>query len=179
MEQEKKSNLILILGLAIPFVVIVLIAIVTLIPKSSIEAKHDFLYYFRDYKNSYCLRDGIYTVSKNKIKITDNIVQNDPNCKYDLETDPPKIYRYDVERDTFYQISLEDAQKLNIDNNTISPDGISVRRGDYYNAGIFEIFGGVNRNNNRMTITDNKGNAEPIEIGFSNYYDFIFIGWVI
>lgn len=179
MENDKKSNVALILGIAIPLVVIILVAIFAYIPRTSIDPKYDFLYYFRDYTKQYCVSDGFYTVAKGKIKISDVVVPKGSECRYDLETDPPKIYRYDAEKGGHYQISFEDAQKLTLDNNVISPDGLSVRRGDYYNAGIFEIFGGTNRNYNQINLVNNSGDTTPIEIGTSNYYDFVFIGWVI
>lgn len=180
MENSKNSKWFLIIGLAIPIIVIVFIAILAYSPASKIEPKYDFLYYFRDYTNRYCAYDGIYTVTKGKIKIAEiPTAPKGSECRYDIETDPPKIYKYDVKRGGHYQISFEDAQKLKLDNNSISPDGLSIGRDNYYNAGIFEIFGGTNRNYNAINLIDNTGNVKEIDIGTSNYYDFIFIGWVI
>ncbi len=180
MENEKKSNIALILGIAIPIIVIILVAIFAYIPTKSISPKYDFLYYFRDYTKQYCINDGIYTVVKGKIKIAESLaVPKGSECRYDLETDPPKIYRYDSVKGGNYQVSFEDARKLSLDNNAISPDGLSIRNGSYNNAGIFDIFGGTNRNYNQAYLANSKGDTKAIDVGTSNYYDFIFIGWVI
>ena len=79
-------------------------------------------------------------------------------------------------------ITFADAKKLELDNNSISPDGVSVQRGSYYNAGIFEIFGGYNRNYNDVYLKDGKNNLMKInmQLGPNNYSnDFIFVGWIM
>jgi hypothetical protein len=148
-------------------------------PKSAITPKYDFLYYVRDYNKSYCFNGDIYTVAKGKIKIAEIVNSKEIGCNYDVQTDPPKIYKYSAVDGIQSQISLEDAQKLTLDNNPISPDGLSIRNGDSYNAGIFELFGGVNRNYNQINLIDSKGNAKVVDIGTSYNYNFVFVGWVI
>jgi len=95
------------------------------------------------------------------------------------ESDPPKIYYYNVKTDERKQITLAEAQKLRVDNNTISPDNISVQRGNSYNAGIFELFGAGNRDYNSIYFKNENNNFKKIDLGLSNSYDFMFIGWVI
>ena len=182
-EQRKyspASKWFLIIGLSIPIIAVVFIAILTLAPDNTIKPKYDFLYYFNDSTYSYCTNGEAYNVIDQKVSIS-NITSKSTECSsYNAKNDPPKIYRYDVQKNEHYQISLEDVKKLKVDNNPVSPDDLSIQRGNYYySSGILDIFGGANRNYNAISFRDYKSNSKEININVSDYYNFKFIGWII
>ncbi|MEI6528435.1 MAG: hypothetical protein WCO10_02050 [bacterium] len=177
--ENKPKSWVLWVGLAIPVVMIVIIAIYSYVP-SVVNTKYDFLYYLRDYSNNYCVPGGeVFTVKNQQIAIASTtLLVKGSECRFDAETDPPRIYRYDTSKDTILTITYADAKKLKIDNNPVSPDGVSVQRGGNYNAGIFEIFGGYNNSYNQMYLKAANSNARQLNMDTGNTYNFILIGWV-
>ena len=173
------SKWFLIIGISIPIIVVISIAILSLAPDNTIKPKYDFLYYFNDSTYSYCTNGEAYNVIDQKVGVSDITSKSTECSSYNTKNDPPKIYRYNVQNNEHYQISLEDVKKLRVDNNSISPDDLSIQRGDYYSSGILDIFGGVNRNYNAISLRDYKNNSKEININISNYYNFKFIGWII
>jgi len=181
---NKKINWVLWIGLAIPVIVLILVAIFSYMP-TSLVVRHDFLFYSKSYGN-YCggVEINTYKVKDQKISaITkSDLLPNlpkDSSC-YSIETDLPKIYRYNVLTDEKTQISLAEAQKLQLDNSPISSDNITIQNGSYSNNGIFELFGS-NNNYNNMYFKNDKGNLRKINLGsiVASYYNFAFIGWVL
>lgn len=183
MEKENKElNWVLWIGLAIPVVVLVFVAIFAYMP-NNLVVKHDFLYYSKNY-STYC---GGFEINTYKVKdqkvfpITRLDLPPDlpinSSC-YSIETDLPKIYRYNVLTDEKTQISFADAQKLLLDNSPISPDNISIQSGTGSNNGIFEIFGS-NNNYRDVYFRNDKGSLKKINLGVTDYYNFTLIGWVL
>jgi len=177
--ENKKANLALWIGLVIPIVALLFIAVFSFSP-ATFSPKYDFLYSMHYYNDGYCLGDGgVYQIKNQTIVIASTTELNKMGCNYTKDILPPKIYRYDVQANKYNLISLEEAQKLKIDSSPLSPDEISIQRGDNYNAGIFEIFGGNNNRYNMMFLKNNKEALKKIDVGAVNIYDFIFIGWII
>ncbi len=183
--ENKKSNIVLWVGLAIPVVALIVVAILAYMP-SNLVAKYDFLYYSRNY-STYCggIEVNTYKVKDQKVlAVTKSDLPTDlpknSSC-YNIDSDLPKIYRYNVTTNERTQISLADAQKLGIDNSPVSPDNISIQRGDYYNNGIFELFGGNNHNYNTWYFKNDKDELRKIDLGttVTDSYNFVFIGWVL
>jgi hypothetical protein len=178
--ENKKLNWVLWVGLAIPVVVLLFVIILAYAP-NGFTAKYDFVYSFRDYNYDYCNYNALYKVKDQKIYLDNGVLNQNPNCKNRADVDAPKIYRYDVVKNERTALTLADAQKLQIDNNVISPDGMFVQRGGYNNYGILEIFGGGN-NYNSIYLKNDKGKLKKIDLGSLNSYrsyDFMFIGWVL
>lgn len=180
--ENKKNSWVLWLGLGIPVVALIFVAIFAYMP-SNLETKYDFLYYSKTY-NNYCGGNDLntYKVNNQKISVvTKNDIPADSYRTYSCNNvviDPPRIYRYNVAAGTSNQISLVDAQKLLIDNNQISPDNISIQRGGYNNMGVFELFGSGN-NYNSIYLKNNKNQMKKIDLGITDYYNFSLIGWVL
>lgn len=178
--ENKKLNWVLWVGLAIPVVVLLSVIILAYAP-NGFTAKYDFIYSLRDYNYGYCHYNALYRVKDQKIYLDNGEIILNDNCKNHTESDAPKIYRYDVLKNEINALTLSEAQKLQLDNNVISPDGVSLQRGGYNNYGILEIFGGGN-NYNSVYLKNDKGKLKKIDfVSPNNYnsYDFLFIGWVL
>lgn len=101
-------------------------------------------------------------------------------CGYwKTSNDAPKIYKYDSVNNKSSIITFDDAIKLSIDTESLSPDSFSVRRGRNSNYGIFELFGGVNNDYNRVGMISSDGLYTPLNIVLGQNNDFRFIGWVM
>lgn len=89
MTEEKKSKIILIVGLAIPLIAIIFIMLLVYIPKESIKPKYDFLYYIKNnnYYPGYLDKcyEREYFVSNNKISINSSCSPKEKVCWNDLE----------------------------------------------------------------------------------------------
>ena len=132
-----KKNLPLIIGLALPILFIIIIAIVVYLPSNFVNPQHNFIYKEQSY-DSY--RNDVVIVgdkvSLAPTNITEKGIVADP---YLQVKDYPKIYLYDFSKNASYEISLEEAQKFSVAKGPSSPDGYSIER-NYNHRGIFKIF---------------------------------------
>lgn len=171
----KKENLPIIIAIALPILFIIIASALIFVPSILVDPQHNFIY---TSDTTYSKYENIYTVVDGKISIKQNpyIDEYSKVSIYDV----PKIYLYNVEDDTSKEISLEEAQKFDLDPGPSSPDGFYINY-EYGHNGIFEIFGDSG-NNRGWYIT--KGNAEKkidaIHNERSYYYsnDFELIGWI-
>ncbi len=177
--KNKKENLILWIGLSIPIIALIFVAIFAYVP-SNFTAEYDFLYYLHNDNSDYyyCIYDDIYFVKNQKIMITSITDDIDFDCKSLTISDLPKIYRYDVSSDERTVLSFTEATSLRLDNSKLSPDFMSIDNGDYNDMGIFGIFGSSN-NYSDLYLKNNKDKMKKINTGSGGYYDFNFIGWVL
>lgn len=166
------KNLPLIIGVALPIVFIVIIAIVIFAPSYFMKPAYNFIYTFDS--NYYPYNKSYYKVENGKI-IPETFTDKE---KVDSSKNVPTLYRYDISKDASYVISYEEAKKLNLDPGPTSPDGYTVAY-EYNHDGIFEIFGS---NNNSRGYFIEKGNGKKRLSGFTNnnyyYGNFKFIGWI-
>ncbi|MES2436620.1 MAG: hypothetical protein V4519_01295 [Patescibacteria group bacterium] len=176
-----KKNLPLIVGLALPFVFILLIAVVVYLPNVFIKPQHDFLYTMADrnnynyntvYKNTYAIENG--GLVQRPVELP-KLNENDTR----VIIDAPKLYRYNVKDSTNKEISFTEAQSLKIDVGPSSPDGYIVAY-RYNHNGVFELFGS-NGNNSGYFISKGKGGKKLIGLDSAGYYyenNFTLLGWI-
>ncbi len=171
------KNLPLMVGIALPLLLIGGISLVIFGPSLSVKPVHDFIYtsdddyysYARDYQNSYRVVGG---------RITLEAVQ--PQLGYTPAKTAPPLYLYDVQTDTAHQITFEDALRYTLDPGPSSPDGYSITY-QYGHDGIFELFGSSNEDNGYVISKGNGAKRLPGITGNGRYsYDgrFKLIGWI-
>jgi len=174
-----KKNLPLIIGLAIPVLMIIFVAVAIYAPSIFAHPKYDFVFsagdtYYTDYGDH-------YSVAVGKISKTTISQPIDSFGKPYPTTRVVELFRYDAKADNVHPITFEDAQKLNLDVSPKSPDGYVLTHGNN-NNGIFELFGS-NRDYNAWFLK--KGIvSKKIYIGINQdgyYYDSNsqFLGWVV
>lgn len=123
---------------------------------SSVDPSYDFLYTVEEFK------EGVYS---------ENYIIEDGNIK--TIGDVPKLYIYNIDEDTSVPISLEEANKLIINQSETSPDGYSIYyKEDYENKDNegFYIADGVNER--KINIKNTYG------IGFAYSRSFRLFGWI-
>ncbi len=177
------KNLPLVFGIALPIIFILVISLVVFIPSLYVNPQHNFLYMTSDvvYGNNQ-MYSQTYVVVNDHIALK-SVVNNPNRPQYPYvtyRTDNPPLYLYDVKNNSSHQITFDEAKKILVVMDPMSPDGYTVTY-RYSNGGIFEIFGG-NNTDSRYVIT--KGNGSKKLDGLlpaDAYYspgNFTFLGWV-
>lgn len=172
-----KENLALIAALAVPVVMIVLVALTIYVPRTWAKPQYDFIY---TTEYNYYYR---FSVIDGKLNVTESFDPSAPQAApypypapvpgKDLPPQPkPKIYLHHTDTDSNEEITLEKAQVLNLSGDTKSPDGYQVNRGD--SSGSF--FGSSGYNTFYIT---GHHLSQKVNLATSDYgYDFHLIGWI-
>jgi len=175
--QTLKKNTTLIIGISIPILMILFVAGSIYLPGLFIKPQVDFLYVNGD-DNYYYYNSGYqYTV------VNDKITKNDVKQPADPSLKPPqveqKLYIYDVTENVSREISLEEAKKLDLNSNTISPDGFEVVYGSRNDGGFPFFWGGGTDYNARYLKGHNVSRKVNLPMTGSPYYSGMhFIGWI-
>lgn len=182
-----RKNITLIIALAIPVIMVLFIIGSVYIPKLFVNPQYSFVYmdtYNDGYYNYNAQITERYTYEVRNGKIVKTIFppRYDYNNKVIPEYGPmPKLYFYDMTKNSSKEISYEDVQRYNISNESRSPDGYTLER-TYDSYGIFEIFG-TSRSSGGWYVKKGMG-SKKLELGPMNsrsyYSDQVkFLGWVL
>lgn len=142
----KKNNIPLVLGMFIPLLMIIFVAVSIYVPALLTQPKYNFIYatggdYYQ--LESYAVKNA--KLVKNEIKYPPNY-----NTAYTpIPQKESKLYIHDVERNISREIFFEEAQKFNLNPASISPDGFEVVSGSH-DYSIFSLFfpGGISTEQN-------------------------------
>jgi hypothetical protein len=183
-----KKHLPLIIGLAVPFLMILFVAVSIYVPSWFANPQYSFIYSVKDnydgYGDTYSVKNGVVVKETVPYPTSTTPYYGYPNNKYP-ET-KVYLYKYDRETNTTKEISYEDAQKLKLITNRESPDGYVLEQGTS-DSGIFEIFGGYDANNPpdwflRKGAMNKRVTLQfPTAIDTRYYYynnNFKFLGWI-
>ena len=173
-----KKNTSLILGLSIPILMVLFVAISIYLPRQFSKPGYDFLYiigtdtYYSEY--TYSVENGVLTREQNNTYQNKDLYYSKPLVDYG----PPKIYIYSIENDLAREISFEEAQAYKLDNNAKSPDGFEISRGS---GAEIVPFSGSYDYNSQFIRNGNYSKKLNIQVPASSdrYYDFRLLGWVI
>lgn len=168
----KKQNLPLLIGFAIPILMIVFIAASVYIPGLFSQPKYNFLYA----ENNGFYHEKLFSVNNGKLTRNTLPSSTDP---YYTPGPIPQLYVHNVTTNESKHISLEDAQKLILDQSAESPDGYRIQAGNYGNS--FYPFGSYDRDyNTHYIMGHNVSKKLNVKTIGANYYGQVnFIGWVI
>ena len=167
-EKSPQKNWSLILGLAIPILMTLFIAASIYLPKvfdKTPSATVDFIYSTkRYYPHKLEVING---------KLEWEILENKNNSSYSKQI--PKIYLHNVTTNSSKELSLEDAQKLFLDNRRRAPDEYAVELNRH--RGFF-LFNGHSSRTHHLV---NGHASQKLNLEYFNdyYYNFKFLGWVI
>jgi hypothetical protein len=172
---DLKKNSTLIIGIAIPIVMIILVAASIYVPMLFAHPKYSFLYVSGDEYNSeyiYRIHNGALVKEKRENEKGDNLSYG---RSYNGEQ---KLFYHDIEKNESREISFEEAKNLNLNTNVKSPDGFEIMSG-WQDGGIFPFFMG--RSHSGQYIKKNSFSKELKTQSSDDYYyyDFHFLGWVI
>ena len=168
-----RKNITLIIGISIPLLMILFVAISIYLPGFFTQPKYSFLYSNGD--NIY-YNQHQYTVKDGKL-IKNELSTAEKPFNYNPRTDN-LLYIYDIVKNESKEIPFEKAQTLTIDSRIISPDGFEVVYGSR-GGGFFPFYFVPERDYNTHYL---KGPNVSKKINLdqsSSYTNFNFIGWII
>lgn len=154
-----KQNKIVLIGASIP--VLVLLAIIASIhlPFLFVKPQYDFLYVKLD-----GMTESGYEVKFDRLGVGKLIEKTLSSGR-----DRPQLYFYDVSDDTTRMISFQEAQTLNLDSESVSPDGFEI------------VYGGTeSKRDYSYRYIKKDGVRRKLDIVFEtpHFYNFVFVGWV-
>lgn len=190
MDENRKRAILLAVAFALPLLFIMVIFITTFIPATRLSTDYDFVYatcsknrnpgYY--YCNNYL--QNLYDV------VNGRVMEREINSGLDSDNDgvldinenySTRLFLHDTELNVSEEISLIEAQRLQLSDELVSPDGVAVER-DYSSGGSFFPFVRVS---SRFGWYLSRGSArQKLEIigdTERNYYrdDLMFLGWVL
>ncbi len=182
-----KKHIPLIIGLLLPIIFIVVMAIVVYLPSMGIKPEHNFLYttsgasdYYYNNRPQYTEKYDIDSAGRLTTIKEEVVVDKNRDYGYTPKQGAPELYLYDVKAETSKQVTLEEAQKFVLERGPSSPDGYSVVY-DYNNSGglMSEIVGGRSGYSGYVM---SKGKAKKKIVGLTNTYyysqNLLIIGWI-
>lgn len=188
----QQSKIPLIFALAIPFIMVVLIALSIYVPRLfATPPQYDFLYVINDSEMPYTVIEGkfyyspIYRVENGKLvqRLTP-YPESSPDFPKPVPVYPqtePKLYFHDVGENKSREMTFAKAQELSLDPSIMSPDGFEVRE-DYGAEGVFPLFFGSSREYGARYLVGDYY-SEKLNLVKSNTdryypYNLRFLGWV-
>lgn len=185
-----KENLVLVIGLALPVLLIVLFFVATVIPKAyNTPPQYEVLfsvvnYNYQnrpDFDMSFSVKNKQLMVKPKKIEGKDNYNNTKKLMAYDAKTETLREIAMDVSKfSDGAAMVLEETQAMTIDAATTSPDGYVLEGSNYNGNGLVgDLFGGGYRNQGYRLKKGSIGYKISNQQG-NNYYDQMqFIGWVV
>ena len=170
-----KKNIPLYIALAVPIVMIIIVAAFIYLPGIGKKPRYNFLYVSGDYA-SYNY-PGSYNVVNGRIaKIPTTNTNGTPYPVQMAVT--PQLYVYNVTTNVSREISYDAAVGYTLDPATQSPDGYTVQQGSG-GGGDFLFGGGVSDYNDWFL----KGHNRSLKLnlkttGSPSYYNVQFLGWI-
>jgi len=164
---KKKGNIPLIIGLALPVVMILIVLTVVYLPSLFVDPEYDFVYVSSD---SYRLYYNYQVDSEGRLSRRTGV------SSYDTSSSTDQMYLYDVSAEESERIDFERAIRFEYSTKSKSPDGYEFERNSGGGGFIFPIsYYGSSRN-----YVLKKGNsAKEISLETDRYQNVEFVGWVL
>jgi hypothetical protein len=190
-KETLQQNLPAIIAIALPVLLVLIIALLTMLPNLGPKPQYDFLFVKQPtrshyeasacvvYSHYYDTEEGKLVKKPYTVSVFDKKEVAEPCYGYSQikQEEVPELYIYRTLHGTVYPISFEQASMLETKGETVSPDGYTVTK-RMINRGILELFGGSNdgifisKKNQHIKINIDDPNL-------SSYYgdEFNFITW--
>jgi hypothetical protein len=165
--ETMSRRLALILAGVLPVVFLVVLGLAVYIPSLLVKPKHDFIYFTgRDYQLAYT-----YQFQNGQISRLERPQNNERGFELNPSVNPdtlstPKLFRHNVSSNSSSQISLAEANQLNLSGGDSSPDGFKFS-GNYNNTGPF----GIGRSDYAYYLTGNGVNLKQNITGDTQIFD--------
>jgi hypothetical protein len=169
-----KKNLPLYIALAVPVLMIILVAAFIYLPGIGKKPKYNFLYMTGSNVFIYGYENGGYQVSGG------HLIYNPPAADYNYPSESQigdvHFYLYDVANNQAKEVTLAEAEGYSLDSSNTSSDGYTIQQGNG-GSGDF-LFGGGGGDYNSWFI---KGHNRAVKLNLkltgSPYSNFRFLGW--
>lgn len=179
-----KKNISLILGLAIPVLLVGIIILAVYVPQMMLKPSQDFLYVVGQNKSYYSYGDS-YSITDGRLTKTFNAYpQKDIDPSYQPKYPTVRLFIYEASTGLNKEVTYEQAKSLVFGSTGQSSDGfIFVGRDGYHNNGIFEIFGSPReRSASYLKKGDLRKKITLAEDSSNDYYyneEVQFLAWIV
>lgn len=184
---NRKANISLIIGLALPALMVVIIAALVFLPSRALNPTSDFVYATGPYP-SYATRSG-ETITQHELvirngKITDTVVNytgREIYAPYPNDVrNTPRFFIHRTVANTNKEITLDEAKKLTLSPDRTSPDGFTLTFGKR-SYGIFPFFFDDSSSTERAYLSTDRGSKEITLISDTSIrpYELQLVGWVL
>lgn len=170
------QNFTLWIALAIPFVVILIVAGIIYWPRTITPPQHNFLYALRDYEDgfNYVVKEG--KLEREQISFPGG--KDVPRPITPASSGQTRFFVHSVTTNESREVSFTEAQAMSLNSDLTAPDGYELVRGGQ-GGGVFPFFFAEGDYESRYLA---KGNA-TIQMSIkkpsdTNYQPFEFIGWI-
>ena len=215
--EKIKQNIPLVVGLSLPILMVILVALSIYFPRifSTAVPQHNFLYSTNNVysecvtynvqmghlvklenQNEYCNNWKVAPPEASKlaqpVRVDSPTTSTAPIAPVSIQQDATRFFSHNAKTNISTEITFEQAQKLNLNSNAVSPDGFEIKdnngngNGDIF-GGIFGVGGGLEYRDpqDRFIV----GHAKSTKLNLykyadgahynSLYYSFQFLGWVM
>lgn len=190
MKEFIKKNFAIILAFVIPIVFIAIIALSTYFPSIFLSTDYNFIYSVcMDGINHFSSRCDNYPQKRYSV-VNNKLVVNDMDSTTDSDNDgvpdvnekyTARLFLHDTEKNESREITITEAQTLNLNSLLTSPDGITVS--SYYDRGsdFFFPFDGGSSYDYYLTKGKSRNKLNLINHDDRYYYrdNFQFVGWIL
>ena len=177
----KNKNLPIIIGLSLPVMLILMIALSIYLPQLwTSPPKYNFIYAIN--KSYYPFEE--YYVENDKLAKRPKTYPQQPNVQ--PASGEVKLFIHDLTNNKSREISFEDGQRFKLNGAFTSPDGFQVTYGTTRDYSLFSLFfNSYEENYNQLFLK--KGNYTkkfnlPLPstyYSYTYYQNFHFVGWII
>jgi hypothetical protein len=184
-----KQNIVLVIGMALPLLLIVLFFLATVLPKSlSTPPQYPLLFTVAKYEGSHRPEFSLsFNVKNKRLMVTSK--KNDDQNNYNIT----KLIAYDAKNETVHEIIVDasqlkpgvetpvaEAQQMVIDTSTLSPDGYTLEGPSYSGGGLVGgLFGGGYSNSHYRLKKGAVAYKVPNQQRDYYYNQLQFVGWMI
>lgn len=175
-----KKNLPLYIALAVPVLMIILVAAFIYLPGIGQKPKYNFLYVSGNNVYDYGYNNYGYMVKNSQLIYVPQPASSSAYYNNQIQTqEQPHFYLYDTVRNVATELTFDQAKTYNLDPTNTSPDGYTVQQGNGSSGGDL-FFGSAPSDYNSWFI---KGHNRSTKLKLKtvsstyNYYNFRFLGW--
>lgn len=190
MKEFLKKNFAIVLAFVLPVALIAIIALSTYLPSLFLSTDYNFVYSVcTDGTNYYSYRCDNYLQKRYSV-VNNKLVVNDVDPTLDSDNDgipdinenyTARLFLHDTEKNESREITIAEAQTLNLNSLLTSPDGVTVS--SHYDRGgdFFFLFDGGSSYGYYLTKGKSRSKLNLINRDDRYYYrdNFQFIGWVL
>ena len=170
-----KKNLPLYIALAVPVLMIILVAAFIYLPGIGKKPKVNFLYMTGNNVYDYAYNSG-YQISGGHLIYNPPVppITNRPN---NVVSDDAHFYVYDVAGNQAKEVTLAEAEGYSLDSSNTSSDGYTIQQGNG-NSGDFLFGGGEGDYSSWFIKGHNRAIKLNLKLSGTYYSNFRFLGWV-
>lgn len=184
---DSSSRISLIIGLALPAIMVGIIAALVFLPSKTLHPGYDFIYVVGPYP-SYVTRTGD-TTTQHDITITNgklshtvtNYNGRDGYAPYPHEKNiVPRFFIHHTRTDTNEEIAIEELSKLALSPEKKSPDGFTLTFGKQ-SYGVFPFFFNGDTDREHAYLSTERASKEITLISDTSihYYEMQLVGWIV